>query len=232
MLMAFAASTADRSTTFVQIGSSDGVTGDPLRDLADAHGWHGLLVEPVPYVFARLQLNRGDNPRLRLENVAVADHDGKAEFHHLRKRRDGDGALPEWYDQLGSFSLATILEHEDEIPQLRDLLVSTTVPTTTFDSLCARHGVEAFDLLHIDVEGCDWEVLRTVALERYRPTLVLYEHVHLSAPDRRAAHERLRAAGYAWRLGVVDTIAVRRSALDAIVPMRRAWRHLLRAPTG
>ncbi|HVW18651.1 MAG TPA: FkbM family methyltransferase [Solirubrobacteraceae bacterium] len=229
VLRAFARARAGRPTTFVQIGSNDGTTGDPLRALADAYGWHGLLVEPVPYVFARLRRERGGNPRLRLANVAVSDRDGQAEFHHLRERRDTDGPLPEWYDQLGSFSLRTILSHEEAIPRIRELLVSTTVPTLTFDSLCARHAIDAFELLHIDAEGYDWEILRTVDLERYRPTLVLYEHAHLSAADRGAARERLDAAGYACDQGPLDTLAVRRQALAEQPGLRRAWRRLARA---
>jgi hypothetical protein len=58
VLAAFAASRSGRAATFVQIGSNDGTTGDPLRTFTEANDWSGLLVEPVPYVFARLQRER------------------------------------------------------------------------------------------------------------------------------------------------------------------------------
>lgn len=222
VLTAFAQSTATRSVTFVQIGSNDGTTGDPLRELAESHSWSGVLVEPVPYVFARLRAQRGADSRVRLENAAIADSDGVAQLHHLRPRRDGED-LPEWYDQLGSFSLPTILKHEEAIPNIRDLLVSTEVRTLTFDSLCAKHQLPSFDLLHIDVEGFDWEVLRQIDLQRYQPDIVLYERVHLSDGDAAAARRRLETAGYSVLDGVFDTVAVRRKTLATNIELRHAW---------
>jgi FkbM family methyltransferase len=222
VLAAFARAREGRPLRFVQIGANDGTTGDPLRELSERHAWSGVLVEPVPYVFARLQDARGADPRLCLENAAIAASDGEAELHHLRERADGE-QLPDWYDQLGSFSLPTILWHEDQIPDLRERLVTTKVPTLTFDSLCARHALDAFDLLHIDVEGYDWEVLRQVDLDRYRPAVVLYEHAHLADADRAAAVERLSAHGYACHPGRYDTIAVRADELEREPALQRVW---------
>ena len=131
VLIAFAQDTAGHPVTFVQIGFTDGTTGDPLRAFTKAHGWSGVLVEPVPYVFSRLKQGRGSNPRLRFENAAISDHDGEVDFFHLRQRRIGE-ELPGWYDQLGSFSLETILTHEEEIPGIRNMLLTTTVRNADF----------------------------------------------------------------------------------------------------
>ena len=231
VLTAFAKATADDSVTFVQIGSNDGTTDDPLRALTEAYGWSGVLVEPVPYVFARLKQERGSDPRLRFENAAIGDHDGEADFFHLRQRRIGEDR-PDWHDQLGSFSLETILspEHEEHIPGIRDLLLRTTVRTLTFESLCRKHDIERFDLLHIDAEGYDWEILRRIELERYRPSVVLYEHKHLTPEDQRSVETRLEIGGYAWHQAWLDTLAVRRDALVQGRIMRRAWRQIGGAP--
>ena len=227
VLAAYAEDTADRTVTFVQIGSNDGTTDDPLRALTEAYRWSGVLVEPVPYVFSRLARERGSDPRLRFENAAIAEHDGEAEFFHLRERRAGED-LPDWYDQLGSFSLQTILspEHEDQIPGIRDLVVRTMVRTLTFESLCAKHNIERFDLLHIDAEGSDWEILRRIELERHRPSVVLYEHKHLAPQDQQSVLERLEIGGYCWYEAWLDTVAVRRDALQQGRFLRRAWKEI------
>ena len=225
VLIAFAQDTAGHPVTFVQIGSNDGTTGDPLRALTEAHGWSGVLVEPVPHVFSRLMQERGSDPRLRFENAAISDHDGEADFFHLRQRRIGE-ELPEWYDQLGSFSLATILTHEEEIPGIRNMLLTTTVRTLTFESLCRKHDIERFDLLHIDAEGYDWEILRRIELERYRPSVVIFEHAYLTPEDRRSVHIRLEIGGYAWHQARFDTLAVRLEALGKGTVLRRAWRRI------
>ena len=61
VLAAFARATAQRRVVFVQIGSNDGVTSDPLQYFVDRYAWSGILVEPVPHVFERLHAARGAN---------------------------------------------------------------------------------------------------------------------------------------------------------------------------
>ena len=39
---------------FIQVGSSDGITNDPIHDYIVKYKWKGILVEPVEYLFNRL----------------------------------------------------------------------------------------------------------------------------------------------------------------------------------
>jgi FkbM family methyltransferase len=221
MVQAFGKATASENVTFVQVGSNDGTTGDPLRAVSERFHWRGVLVEPVPYVYDRLRAMRGANRRLSLENVAVADRDGTASFSHL-KRAHGNEDVPVWYDQLGSFSLEILLSHEDEIPNLRERLITTDVETVTFDTLCARHGIDRLDLIHVDTEGYDWEILRRIDLRRYQPSLLLFEHRHLRAADLDACRDFLDDQGYVRRETADDTICLSRTALTN-AHLRRAW---------
>jgi len=78
-------------------------------------------------------------------------------------------------------------------------------------SLLDRRCVERIDVLHVDAESCDYEVLKQIDFERFRPKLILYEHRHLKADDRNAATALLSEEGY--RLidcGALDTMVVRR----------------------
>lgn len=84
------------------------------------------------------------------------------------------------------------------------------VPATTLASLLARHGVERVDVLHIDVEGYDWEVLRQFDFDRYHPAVVRLETCSLPGDQRTEAREHLATRGYeVFDLG---------SDLAAIVP--------------
>lgn len=210
--------------TFVQVGANDATHGDPLRALSRARGWRGLLVEPVPFVFERLCRAVADAPGLTPVNLAVGSADGWAPFHHVEQ--SDDPALPEWYDQIGSFSRDNVLHpyHVSRIPDLEDRVATTEVERVTFDTLWARHGFDHLDLLHIDAEGHDDEILATVDLASLRPRVVLYEHKHLP-PDRRAATEaRLLAHGYDVRPLGPDSLAVQ---LDgAPLALRLAWRRV------
>lgn len=42
---------------FIQIGSNDGMHGDPVCEYIKRDGWQGILVGPVPYLFEKLKKN-------------------------------------------------------------------------------------------------------------------------------------------------------------------------------
>jgi FkbM family methyltransferase len=217
---------------FVEVGSNDGEQHDHLRPYILGRNWTGVMVEPVPYVFERLQHNYAAvADRVRLANVAVADHDGEVTFFHLVAPPDdltGQG-LPDWYDGIGSLSRENLLRHADTIADVEDRLVETRVPCLTLDSLLARNELDAIDLLLIDVEGHDWEILRTVDLERWRPRMIVYEHFHLDAGDRAACRAHLERAGYETMEEGFDTFCVDPRPDDALT---RAWRRARPAVAG
>jgi FkbM family methyltransferase len=207
---------------FVEIGSNDGNRFDHLREYTQGGAWRGLMVEPVPYVFERLSARYGAVDRVALENAAIADRDGEMPFFHLAEAREPERErLPDWYDAIGSFSRDAILSHADEIPDIEDRLVRTEVPTLTFESLCRKHGVERVDLLLTDTEGYDFDLLRSIDLERRHPRLLVYEHYHLSPGDRAACRSLVEAAGYETMEEGFDTWCLDTRPDDELT---RAWR--------
>jgi FkbM family methyltransferase len=202
-----------RRVRFAQIGSNDGVRGDPLRALVLGHAeWTGVFAEPLPSLFARLRRHYPAEPRLHFEPVAVARQPGRRRVYALSPDapRALGGTLPSWYDQLGS------LDPEHGVRQLgeriRPLLVAHEVECVRLDELLARGGLDGLDLLHVDAEGADAEILEQLDLDASPPRVVLYEHAHLPPPVRRAASARLRAAGYTLTRHGGDTLAVRPGA--------------------
>jgi FkbM family methyltransferase len=202
---------------FVQIGSHDGQQQDPLREVILGNNrWRGIMVEPVPYVFERLRHHYGQLPGVALENVAVAAQDGPVPFYHLAPADDaGRPGLPIWFDALGSLRREVVLRHQRFIPDIEQRIVEATVPGLTFASLCRRHEVEAIDLLHSDTEGYDGEILSQLDFERLKPTLIIYESVHLPEPDKRQCVTRLRSFGYQTREYGLDTWCLAPDRLSA-----------------
>jgi FkbM family methyltransferase len=202
---------------FVEIGANDGHAFDQIRPLLADHDWRGIMVEPVPHVFAQLEQTYADHPNVLCENAAIADRDGRMPFFHFAEAMPEErAALPEFYDALGSFSRDTVLSHA---PEFEDRLVETTVPTLTFDTLLAKHDVDRVDLLVIDTEGYDWEILRRIDFSHWRPRLVLYEHYHLTPKDRDAAQRRLQQRGYETLSEGLDTWAHDRGHEDALAAL-------------
>ena len=208
------------SPFFLEVGASDGVTSDHLRPYVLEHQWRGIMVEPVPYVFERLRRNYAGIDRVALENVAIADHDGVADFHyfaenpqsthgkltdapHAPHQRETIEAMRLTMAQLGSLSRdhveshSRILDHDTEI-------VSTEVACCTLRSLLARHDVARLDLLVIDAEGYDFEIIRQLDFAAYRPRVLVYEDIHLQS-DHVACRELLEGLGYELLEEMFDT---------------------------
>ena len=194
---------------FVEIGANDGAQYDHLREQIAQRSWRGIMVEPVPYVFARLRENYGDRAGITLENAAVADSNGTMPFFHLAQaERDERAGLPDWYDALGSFSRESVMSHAPQIPDIERRLVTIDVPTITFDSLLAKHGADEVDLVLVDTEGYDFEVLKGIDLARHNPRLVVYEHFNFDQAEREACRDHMRGQGYELLEEGMDTFCL------------------------
>ena len=70
--------TANSVVNFIQVPSNDGVTGDPINCFVNNNNWHGVLVEPIPFLFEKLKINydqRKEN--LQFLNCAVSAEEEK-----------------------------------------------------------------------------------------------------------------------------------------------------------
>jgi FkbM family methyltransferase len=184
---------AGRPLTFVQIGSNDGVIHDPLHQVVRACGWSGVLVEPIPTLYERLVANYDGVQGLVFENAAVGTVDGMSTLYSVDPR-PGD---PYWVDQIATFSRDTLLSHAGVLAGVENRIVEVPVASLTLPTLVARHGLGAVDVLHIDVEGYDFEVLKQIDFSSpWAPAFIIYEREHFDRRTDRAARRMLRAAGY------------------------------------
>lgn len=214
----------NNSLRFVQIGANDSGYGDPLRYHILHNHWRGLLIEPLPHIYARLKTRYPETQGLQFANVAIDVEPGERPFYHLRP--SDEPGLPLWYDMLGSFIKQNVLDHQQYLADIPDRIVQTQVQCMTFDQVCAEHQIEQFDLLHIDAEGYDYEVLRNVNLIRYQTSVVLFEQKHLSSSDYTASLKQLHAAGFVTHTDAVDTIGVKSQALQRSKALNRSWQFL------
>lgn len=192
---------------FVQVGAHEGQAGDPISLYVKRDGWSGILVEPVPELFERLQATYRGVAGLTFENVAIAEQPGRRRFYRLSPAA---GEVYELADALGSLDRDVLLSHAQQVPDIERYVEEIEVDCLTFDGLFARHDVDRIDLLHIDAEGYDARLLRTFPWQRFEPRVVLYEHDHLDRRDRAATEAMLRERGYELVLSRTNTLAARR----------------------
>nr|WP_242044197.1 FkbM family methyltransferase [Leptolyngbya sp. FACHB-1624] len=199
---------------FIQVGANDGINGDPIYPFILKWNWSGVKVEPVRYIFQELEKNFKDFSNIILENSAIAHTNNSQKFYYLKQ----DSAAPEWYSQLGSFSLPTILKHAQWIPDLEERLMTSDVPCLTFEELCDKHHIHHIDVIHIDTEGYDFEIIKLIDFEKFRSAIVLYEHKHLNVSDQHLCRQHLESFGYQFISTSRDTLAVLESP-----QLHKAW---------
>jgi FkbM family methyltransferase len=187
---------------FVQIGAFDGRTGDQLHEWVVRYGWSGILAEPHPHHFAKLQRTYADSPKLILRNVAVSDVRATRTLYSIR---EGVAGLPEWAPQVASFDRAVVEAHRLRGPRGEPVIEEIEVECITLSDLLA--DVERIDLLQVDTEGYDARIIRMFDFERFRPDIVRFENKHLSRADHDSVVRRLLGYGYSVAVPGEDTIA-------------------------
>lgn len=196
---------------FVQVGSNDGVQGDPIHDLVIAcKNWRGIFIEPISFLFSRLRKNYGDATRFIFENVAIGTEKGSKKFYYVSEKARTELDLPYWHDQLGSFNKTHITRMLGD--EMSPYIVEEDVECLPLQDVLDRNRVNAIDLLHIDTEGFDYKVLSQLDLKRYKPSIILFEHHLLTDDEFDKARKLLRSTGYSLHHYGNDILAVRRSS--------------------
>jgi FkbM family methyltransferase len=188
---------------FVNIGAHDGRSNDPVWEFVKRYQWHGVLVEPQKDVFERLKANYSDSPQLMFQNVAIATENGRRTMY---KVKSGPG-VPEFATQFTSFRRESVLSQTRYIPNVGELIDTEEVECITLDTLLQRAGAVDVDVLQIDAEGYDYEIVMMVDFKRVRPSVIHFEHVHLTKNQQETCCRLLIDNGYRVARTNLNTVA-------------------------
>ena len=199
---------------FLQIGGMDGKRFDPIYAFVKHYRWSGVIMEPLPDLFAALTQNYADAPQVTLLNAALMDFDGTREITRVSRAASKSGAVPDWAEGLGSFhpdrnALVGVGIDADLHAALLRHTVRETVSCLTLRSVAERCGLDRIDLLQIDAEGCELGIVRQVIAGGYTPHIMQLEHWALPEGERDALLLILQDAGYSVSMSEADLLAVR-----------------------
>jgi FkbM family methyltransferase len=185
---------ANPRMTFLQIGAFDGVGQDDLRELVTTHKLRGVLVEPQPAAFARLQQTYRNQPQVTLLQAAIAESEGMRELYcHCSHA-----------SMAASFNRAHLRKHGIADHEI----VAQPVPCHTVESALRVAGLSHVDLIQIDAEGYDWPIIRSIDFTRLRPRIIRFEYRHMGDRDADACLAHLASHGYRFMLESHDIIAL------------------------
>lgn len=207
----------------VQIGANDGAINDPIYEYVMRHhrSNHILLIEPQENVIAALENNYKDHQNATILKVAIGAspylklYRLRPKFYDLFERKYLQSA-PSYRVPTGFTS--SIKQHvvshiSGNLPRnfnLEDAIEEINVECVSLLGAlrAADWAHDQIDILQIDAEGSDYEVLLSCNLDMTKPSLINFEHFHLSASDYRQAKELLLKLGYQiYSYSNTDTLA-------------------------
>lgn len=149
--------------TFLSLGENDGITFSNVRALAE-RGWSGIMVEPDPEAFARLEKLYLEYKGLYTYNYAIGDHNGKKILQKSSSLlKTGDTGL------VSTFN-ASEMERFKKVVQYTPI----EVQYYTFKTALNRWSIQKFDMISMDIEGDELKVLPDIDLSQTK--LLCIEH--------------------------------------------------------
>ena len=146
---------------FVDVGANDGQKGSMTYEL-EKNGWSGILIEPNPILVENLK-------KVRTSPVypfAISSTEGDLPFYIVEG--------PDNLHGLSRFDYTK--EFEEHIIKCGGTVKKTIVPVRKISSIMKEaQGLETVDLLKIDVEGHEFEVLKSFDFEKFHPRLIVTE---------------------------------------------------------
>ena len=160
----------------VVIGAHFGVW---LKDEVSKHKKDNiLLVEPVPYNYEILKEEYKNFDNIKICTNALIDHNEIKDFYYI-KANSIHKLGKHWASGIGSFVRQHILNHRSKRFKVEDAdIESTKVEFITFDKLVEKFLIKSIYKLQIDVEGAEYEVLKSIDLSKISIEQILFESKH------------------------------------------------------
>ena len=137
-----------------------------------------LLVEPVPYNYNKLKENFKDSSNIHICTNAVFSEHKKSKFYYVNENSISKLGK-HWASGIGSFKKNHILEHRTKRFKIEEKDIDEIeIEFITFDDLIKRYSIESIDKLQIDVEGAEYEILKSIDYKKINISSIKFESKH------------------------------------------------------
>jgi FkbM family methyltransferase len=168
----------------VDVGSFDG--GDALRLSQAFPAARVVSIEADPRRFELLR-NALSPTDVTLIHAAIQGKDGAVPFFRtsIAGEASAQGSLFRFTDQAAA-----------DLPHIHQNATADTVPGRRLDSLMRELGLPSIDLLHMDAQGAELEVLRSMSALRPRVVYLEVDAEYVGAPRAGDIHAFMTAHRY------------------------------------
>ena len=152
---------------YVDVGAHDGISLNNTLYFEKNNNWRGINIEPIKDVFDMLVMNRPVDVNI---NCAVCNRDGEADFYLNEGYTEMLSGIIENYDARHLERLMN--ENTEKSATTQIVKVNTKKLETIFD----EHAVSHINYLSIDVEGAEFEVLKSINFDKVFIDVIGFEN--------------------------------------------------------
>jgi len=150
-------------------------SGEKLSQAIELYSKRGdvLLVEPVPWLFKKLQEKYGSVKSVHLLQAVISEND--AEEVSFFAPVESANEIATWGDQLGSLNPIHALGHNKEFS---NKIEEIKVRGISFKELINKFEIDEIEVLHTDTEGYDARLLSEFPFDKIKPMELIFEYKH------------------------------------------------------
>lgn len=152
--------------TFVEFGAHDGKTNSNTYRLEQEFGWSGLLVEPIPDIYAILVGNRS----CRCVHACISDKAGTVYFLEVT------GEASQLSGIFDNFPQRHIRRIEQALQKQGGEKIMHEIRSLTLSQALDENGITKIDYLSIDTEGSEYDILRDFPFGKYQIGVIAVEN--------------------------------------------------------
>lgn len=161
----------------LEVGAGTGENGLPFLSRFRNDAWSGLLIEPHPATFARLETLHAVSDRVAVLNLGISDIAANLTLYALSP--ETEARLPRL-----PRARASLLRDRIAAPGTTDAdILGVEVPFLRMDSVLQELGIDSAQVIAINAGGHEVQVLRSFDLAGLDPALVLVASVPGTAAD-------------------------------------------------
>ena len=145
-----------------------------------------LLVEPVPYNVKILENKYSSKENIYINKNVIFSKNKTENFYYVNENSIHKLGK-HWASGIGSFDKNHLLNHRSKRFKIEDVdIVEQKIEFITFDELIKKYAIRSIDKLQIDVEGSEYEILKSINLDRTQINSILFETKHFDGTFKEA----------------------------------------------
>ena len=152
---------------FIDVGAHDGISFNNTLYFEKTNNWTGINIEAIKNVFDRLTINRPNCINL---NIAACNNNGETEFICNTGSTEMISGIKNTFDDRH----LERLKYENKTYGGNTEIIK--IKTKKLETICDENNVKHINYLSIDVEGAEFEVIKSIDFNKVFIDVIGFEN--------------------------------------------------------